>query len=64
MDQFLSAWLCLDFVLSEQWSIILVNKIEQVFLEKFECDFYAMKVESQVKSLWIKTIAKQKQLFS
>ena len=43
---------------------MLVNKIEQVFLEKFERDFHAMKVESQVKSLWIKTIAKQKQLFS
>ena len=61
---FHSAWPCLDFILSEQWSIMLVNKIEQVFLEKFERDFHAMRVESQVKSLWIKTIAKQEQLFS
>lgn len=34
-----------------------MNKTEQVFLGKFECDFHAMKAGSQVKSLWIKTIA-------
>lgn len=44
----LNAWLCLDFVLSEQLSIIAVNKIEQITFEKSECDFHAMKVESQV----------------
>lgn len=44
----LSAWLCQDFVLSEQLSIILVNKTEQIIFEKSEGDFHAMKVESQV----------------